>query len=103
MKPRLEPALPTKEDIDILCYTWPGRDWRRDRLYPIGHSISADRRDADLMLQAKRFPLANAVGRSAPILLYNGPTLVLVRMGSWNASWWPQALDGSGCDITYFA
>lgn len=53
MKPRLEPALPTKEDIDILCYTWPGRDWRRDPLYPIGHSISADRRDADLMLRAQ--------------------------------------------------
>lgn len=51
MKPRLEPAPPTKEDFEILCYTWPGRDWRRDPLYPIGHSISADRRDADLVYE----------------------------------------------------
>jgi hypothetical protein len=51
MKPRLEPVPVTEEDFEILCYTWPGRDWRRDPLYPIGHSIGADRRDADRMLR----------------------------------------------------
>jgi hypothetical protein len=73
MKPRLEPAEPTKEDFEILCYTWPGRDWRRDPLYPIGHSIGADRRDADLMYEAAWY--------SASIHKYVG---VLPRGVAWS-------------------
>lgn len=62
MKPRLEPAPPTEEDFAILCYMWPGRDWRREPLYPIGHSIAGDRRDADLMLYAQQHKLVTWVG-----------------------------------------
>lgn len=88
MKPRLEPALPTKEDIDILCYTWPGRDWRRDRLYPIGHSISADRRDADLMWLIERVRIATRDAR--PTTYPKWPmVMILIRADAAMGLSWP--------------
>lgn len=49
MKPRTLPVKWTTEDFLIITAQWPGRDWARPRLEPLGHSVEADRRDADLM------------------------------------------------------
>jgi len=51
MKHLLKSAQLTDEDFAIQCQEWRGRDGMRPKLYPIGHSMTADRRDAELMLR----------------------------------------------------
>lgn len=45
------PLMLTAEDFEIMAGTWPGRDWQREMLYPIGHSMRADRIDAEIMVE----------------------------------------------------
>jgi len=47
---RLPPVPLTSEDWAIVMQEWSGRDWKRPRMYPLGHAIRSDRRDAELML-----------------------------------------------------
>jgi hypothetical protein len=45
------PAPWTHEDFMILTAQWEGRDWKRDKLYPLAHSAVYDRRDAEWMFR----------------------------------------------------
>jgi len=89
MKPRLKEAPWTTEDFQILTAQWVGRGLRVP-LFPLGHSVSADRRDADLMLQCAFYRQMGAYANVRQVQTMAGEDGCAVRgdIYSWVSPKW---------------